>query len=48
VHSGEREVVLYAISIDPEQPVSMDLSTACEAAKDEAARRIAAELNPPK
>jgi hydrogenase maturation protease len=48
MHSGEREVVLYAISIDPEQPVSMDLSPACEAAKDEAARRIAAELNPPK
>lgn len=45
MHSGEREVVLYAISIDPRQPISMDLSPACLAAKDEAVRRIAAELN---
>ena len=44
MHSGEREVVLYAISIDPKQPISMDLSEACLAAKDEAVRRIAAEL----
>jgi hydrogenase maturation protease len=45
MHSGEREVVLYAISIDPKQPISMDLSEACLAAREEAARRIAAELN---
>ena len=45
MHSGEREVVLYAISIDPKQPISMDLSEACLAARDEAVRRIAAELN---
>jgi len=45
MHSGEREVVLYAISIDPKQPISMDLSQACLAARDEAVRRIAAELN---
>ncbi len=45
MHSGEREVVLYAISIDPRQPISMDLSEACVAARDEAVRRIAAELN---
>jgi hydrogenase maturation protease len=44
MHSGEREVVLYAISIDPRQPISMDLSEACLAARDEAVRRIAAEL----
>ena len=45
MHSGEREVVLYAISIDPKQPISMNLSQACLAAREEAARRIAAELN---
>jgi hydrogenase maturation protease len=45
MHSGEREVVLYAISIDPKQPISMDLSEACVAGRDEAVRRIAAELN---
>ena len=45
MHSGEREVVLYAISIDPKQPISMDLSEACRAARDEDVRRIAAELN---
>ena len=45
MHSGEREVVLYAISIDPRQPISLDLSTECAAAKDVAARQIAAELN---
>jgi len=44
MHSGEREVVLYAISIDPRQPISMDLSEACLAARDEAVKRIAAEL----
>lgn len=44
MHSGEREVVLYAISIDPKQPISMDLSEACVAARDETVRRIAAEL----
>ena len=45
MHSGEREVVLYAISIDPKQPISMDLSAACTVARDEAVQRIAAELN---
>lgn len=45
MHSGEREVVLYAISIDPKQSISMDLSEACIAARNEAVRRIAAELN---
>jgi len=47
MHSGEREVILYAISINPRQPISMDLSPACTAARDEAARQIAAELNAP-
>ena len=45
MHSGEREVVLYAISIDPRQSISMDLSVPCANARDEAVRRIAAELN---
>jgi hydrogenase maturation protease len=45
MHSGEREVVLYAISIDPRQSISMDLSEPCVTARDEAVRRIAAELN---
>lgn len=45
MHSGEREVVLYAISIDPKQPISMELSEQCVQARDEAVRRIAAELN---
>lgn len=45
MHSGEREVVLYAISIDPKQPISMELSEQCAKARDEAVRRIAAELN---
>jgi hydrogenase maturation protease len=45
MHSGEREVILYAISIDPKQPISMDLSEECVTARDEAVRRIAAELN---
>ena len=42
---GEREVVLYAISIDPKQPISMELSDACAKGRDEAVRRIAAELS---
>ena len=45
MHSGEREVVLYAISINPKQPIAMELSPDCERAKQEAVRRIAAELN---
>jgi len=45
MQSGEREVVLYTISINPRQPISMDLSPACAKAKEEAAQRIAAELN---
>ena len=45
MQSGEREVVLYAISIDPKQAISMELSEACTKARDEAVQRIAAELN---
>lgn len=44
MQSGERDVVLYAISIDPSQPISMELSQACERARDEAVERILAEV----
>jgi hydrogenase maturation protease len=47
MQGGERQVVLYAISIDPKQPISLDLSPPCAAARDHAARQIAAELNCP-
>jgi len=45
MQGGEREVVLYAIAIDPRQPISMDLSPALAKAAEEAAQRIAAELS---
>lgn len=45
MQSGAREVVLYAISIDPKQPISMDLSPECAKARDEAMRQICEELN---
>ena len=45
MQSGEREVVLYAISIDPKQPISMELSPALAASAEEAVRRILGELN---
>jgi hydrogenase maturation protease len=44
MQSGHREVILYTITIDPQQPISMELSAECEKARDEAVRRIAAEL----
>jgi Ni,Fe-hydrogenase maturation factor len=44
MQSGEREVVLYAITIDPKQPISMDLSPALAKAAEEAVRRIVEEL----
>lgn len=45
MQTGEREVVLYSISIDPRQPISMELSPACAKGRDEAARMIYEELN---
>lgn len=44
IQGGDREVILYAISIDPRQPISMELSEACERARDEAVRLILEEL----
>ena len=44
MQGGTREVILYAITIDPHQPISMDLSPACAQAAQEAEQRILAEL----
>lgn len=44
MQGGAREVILYAIAIDPHQPISMDLSPVCAQAAQEAEQRILAEL----
>lgn len=44
MQSGHREVILYTVTIDPHQPISMDLSLECVKAVDEAVRRILAEV----
>ena len=44
---GGREVVLYAITIDPQQPITMDLSPEARVAANQAVEQIAAELAPP-
>ena len=41
---GGREVTLYAITIDPQQPISLDLSPVVKEAAKEAVERILAEL----
>jgi len=41
---GDHEVVLYAIAIDPRQPIRMSLSEVGKSAADEAVRRIREEL----
>ena len=45
MQGGNRDVILYAISIDPDQKISMELSDACRKAADEAVTHILAELN---
>jgi hydrogenase maturation protease len=45
MQGGTREVVLYAITIDPRQPISMELSAECARAAETAAFEILAELN---
>lgn len=45
MQGGSRDVVLYAITIDPNQPISMDLSEACVRAREEVVRQILAELH---
>ena len=44
IQGGEREVVLYAIAIDPQQPISMSLSAKGTRAAAEAVERILMEL----
>jgi hydrogenase maturation protease len=44
MQSGNRDVILYAITIDPRQPIRMSLSHECEKAAAEAVTRILAEL----
>jgi hydrogenase maturation protease len=44
MRGGEREVVLYAITIDPQQPIRMSLSETGQQAADEAVERILEEL----
>jgi len=44
MQSGSREVILYAISIDPRQAISLDLSEPCAAAAQVAAFQILQEL----
>jgi hydrogenase maturation protease len=44
---GGREVTLYAITIDPQQPISLELSPVIKEAADEAVDRILAELASP-
>jgi hydrogenase maturation protease len=45
MQGGSRDVVLYAITIDPHQPISMELSDRCKQAAAEAAAKILAELS---
>ena len=44
MQGGTRDVVLYAISIDPHQPISMELSEQGKLAVQETVPRILAEL----
>jgi hydrogenase maturation protease len=45
MQGGSRDVVLYAITIDPHQSISMELSEKCRTAVDEAVERILVELS---
>ena len=44
MQGGSRDVVLYAITIDPHQKISMELSEPGKKAADEAVKRVLAEL----
>ena len=44
MQGGTREVILYAIAIDPKQPISMELSQECAQAAEVAEYEILAEL----
>ena len=45
IQGGHHEIILYAITIDPKQPIRMSLSEGGERAAREAVERILAELN---
>ena len=44
IQGGDREVILYTITIDPRQPIALDLSEEIERARDEAVELIRREL----
>jgi hydrogenase maturation protease len=46
IQGGEHEIILYAITINPRQPIRMSLSEQGAAAANEAVKRILAELSP--
>lgn len=45
IQGGQHEIILYAITIDPKQPIRMSLSEQAQEAVNEAVSRILAELN---
>ena len=47
IQGGGRDVVLYAITIDPQQPIAMSMSPAVATAAEQAVTRILAELHSP-
>ena len=44
IQGGHHEIILYAITIDPKQPIRMSLSEQGEIAAKDAAKKILAEL----
>lgn len=44
IQGGSHDVILYAITIDPKQPISMELSPGTAKAAKDAVQRILAEL----
>ena len=46
IQGGHHEIILYAITIDPKQPIRMSLSAGGEQAVAIAVEQILAELNP--
>ncbi len=45
IQGGHHDIILYAITIDPKQPIRMSLSEGGEAAAAEAARQILKEIH---
>ena len=45
IQGGQHEIILYAITIDPKQPVRMSLSDQGAVASSKAVKQILAELN---